>query len=405
MNEILQTQFIGNIEGLKSRINVRERLTPEFYQKEVDEIFRKVWLPVASLTDLPDPHCYVTADVPPLNASFIVARGADGEIRAFYNVCRHRGAAVIRPDHPKGCRKAFSCGFHGWTYSTDGRLIGVTDSTQFEDIDPAMLGLIEVNADTWEDYVFINVDPSPRMSLKQWMGSFHDEYRGFFDNRERISDYRITVDGNWNICINAFSEGYHNLYVHRKTVPDYQGGASNPLRHRTYVEVNSHHGRYAANGNPNRKVTPVEQIAYGTGRLMYPAFPRYTPETLPLPPGINVTRDENWSFDVVEIFPFMIILIGAHWHANLRFLPVDENRTDIRLEQFGYKAETIGDHLAHAYFRTRMREVFREDISFMEQTTGALKSGALREIILSKQEMLLQKHYAVADSLVSGSNA
>ena len=95
MNEILQTQFVGNIDGLKSRINIRERMTPEFYQKEADEIFRKVWLPVASLTDLPDPHCYVTADVPPLNASFIVARGADGKIRAFYNVCRHRGAAVI----------------------------------------------------------------------------------------------------------------------------------------------------------------------------------------------------------------------------------------------------------------------------------------------------------------------
>jgi len=354
---------------------------------------------------LPEPNCYVTADVPPLNATFIVSRGPDSKVRAFYNVCRHRGAAVIRPDQAKGCRKAFACGFHGWTYASDGRLIGVTDSTQFEGIDPALLGLIEVNVDTWEDYVFINVDPTPAISLKDWMGSFYGEYGGYFDGRERISDYRVTVDGNWNVCINAFCEGYHNLYVHRKTVPDYQGGTSNPNRHRSYVEVSEHHARYAANGNPNRRVTPVEQIAYGSGRLMYPSFPRYEPETLPLPPGINVTRDPNWSFDVVEIFPFMIILIGAYWHANLRFWPVNESRTDIRLEQFGYKAETIGDHLAHAYYRTRMREVFRDDISFMEQTTGALKSQAMQDIILSKQEMLLQKHYAVADRLLNRANA
>jgi phenylpropionate dioxygenase-like ring-hydroxylating dioxygenase large terminal subunit len=383
---------------LRSQVDILQRLTPEFFAKEVEQIFRRVWLPVASVTDLPEDNSYVTADVPPLKASLIVARGADGKVRAFHNVCRHRGARLVK-DHA-GCRKAWSCGFHGWTYATDGRLIGLTDKTQFPDLDPAAHGLIPVHTEVWEDYVFVNFDANPQMTLRQWLGKFHDQYAGFFSNRQRIADYRILVESNWNVAINSFSEGYHAAYVHRKTVPDYQGGKQNPQRHRAYLEITEHHGRYSAQANPNRRVTPVEQIAYGHGRPLYPSFPLFSEDGLPLPPGVNASRNENWGFDVAEIFPVLIWIIGAHWHANLWFWPVSESKTDVHVEFFAYKAQTVGDCLAHAYFRTRLREVFREDVGTMEQITGALKSGALRNIVLSRQEFLLQKHYAVADQMV-----
>ena len=84
----------------------------------------------------------MVVDVPPLGASLIVARGEDGKVRAFHNVCRHRGAELAKDR--AGCRKALTCGFHGWTYATDGRLIGVTDKTQFPDLDPEKYGLIPV---------------------------------------------------------------------------------------------------------------------------------------------------------------------------------------------------------------------------------------------------------------------
>jgi phenylpropionate dioxygenase-like ring-hydroxylating dioxygenase large terminal subunit len=108
MNEITQTQFFGDFSRLRSRIDMMARLRPEFYAAEVERIFRRAWLPVVSVTDLPRENCYVVADVPPLNASLIVARGADGRVRAFHNVCRHRGARLVK-DHA-GCRKALSCG-------------------------------------------------------------------------------------------------------------------------------------------------------------------------------------------------------------------------------------------------------------------------------------------------------
>jgi phenylpropionate dioxygenase-like ring-hydroxylating dioxygenase large terminal subunit len=79
---------------------------------------------------------------------------------------------------------------------------------------------------------------------------------------------------------------------------------------------------------------------------------------------------------------------------------MSEDKTDVRVEFFAYKAETVGDALAHAYFRTRLREVFREDVGTMEQVTKALKSGAMQNIMLSRQELLLQQHYAVADEML-----
>jgi phenylpropionate dioxygenase-like ring-hydroxylating dioxygenase large terminal subunit len=115
---------------------------------------------------------------------------------------------------------------------------------------------------------------------------------------------------------------------------------------------------------------------------------------------VNASRNENWGFDVAEVFPVLIWIIGAHWHANLWFWPICEDKTDVRVEFFAYKAETVGDALAHAYFRTRLREVFREDVGTMEQVTKALKSGAMQNIMLSRQELLLQQHYAVADEML-----
>lgn len=398
MTEVTQTKFFGDTSQLETVVNLLQRLDPAFYKQETEAIYRDCWLPVASVTDLPEPNTFVVAQVPPLRTSLVVTRDGEGKVHAFHNICRHRGARLVRKDG--GCKKAIACGFHGWTYATDGRLIGVTDKTQFEDMDPSKLGLIEVHVEVWEDYVFVNFAETPTVSLADWLGKFYDQYPGFFSDRERIASYKIEVAANWNVAINSFSEGYHALYVHRKTVPDYQGGKENPLRHRTYLEITDYHGRYSAQANPNRRVTPVEELAFKDGLPMYPGFPPFSEEGLPLPPGVNASRNPYWGFDVVEIFPCMIILIGAYWHANLWFWPIDADRSDLRVDFFTYKAKTVGDRLAQAYFRTRLREVYREDVGMMEHITEVMKSGAMRDIVLSKQELLVQQHYTVANKIV-----
>src|SRR4051812_41951409 len=127
------TVFKGDTSRLKNVIPIAERVTPDFFAEEQERIFRKAWLVVASAAELSEKGSYLVTDVPPLKASLLIVRGDDDQVRVFHNVCRHRGDKLVRTDG--GCRKAFTCGFHAWTFSNTGKLIGVTDAGQFNDLD------------------------------------------------------------------------------------------------------------------------------------------------------------------------------------------------------------------------------------------------------------------------------
>jgi phenylpropionate dioxygenase-like ring-hydroxylating dioxygenase large terminal subunit len=396
---ITTTRFVGDTSRCKSRVDIHELIQPEHYRREIDGIFRHAWLPVASLGQIDKPNSYVATDVPPLAVSLLVMRGADNVVRAFYNACTHRGNRLAQPG-TSGCKAALTCQFHGWSFATDGKLIGVTDRTQFPDLVQEDCGLVPVRCEVWRDYAFVNFDPAAA-PLSEWMGTMWDECDGYFDGKQCIGAFSIRVNSNYNIATNSFSEGYHNAFLHKNTVPDYQGGKGNPMRHRAYLEVMPRHARYSAKANPGHKMTPVEEMVYRYGRKMFPAFPPMS-DIGTLPKGVNPGNEEWWAFDVVEIFPCTVLIFGAFWHATMWFWPVDADTTEIRIEYMGYKAKTIGDHLAHAYFRVRNREVFREDVGTMEACHFNLKSGAIREVNLSQQEMLIQNHYRAAADMVAG---
>ena len=399
MIEKTTTTFAGDLTGLSNRINFYERLTPEFYRQEVDKVYRRGWLLVACASDIPNPNDFVAREVPPLNTCLIVARGADGEVRAFHNMCRHRGNRLVTDG--EGNARKFTCGFHGWTYFNDGRLAAVTDRTQFKGIDEEELGLVPVHTEVWEDFVFVNFDKEPRMTLREWMDTWHDGFRGYFNGRQKVANQTIDLNCNWNVVMNAFSEGYHALFVHRATVPDYQGGPQNPERHRPYIGVSKNHGLYSVEGSLDHKPTRVEGIAYGRGRPMYPTFTPNITADRDLPPGVNPLRIRNWLHDIIEIFPNIYIVAAGDFHTVGWFWPIDENRTHVTIDYYAYEAESVDDHMAHAYFRTILREVFREDVSVMENVHRQFKSGAMTDIHLSQQELLLQKHFSVVDRMVS----
>ncbi|MFI4986113.1 MAG: aromatic ring-hydroxylating dioxygenase subunit alpha [Alphaproteobacteria bacterium] len=400
MNAVAQTTtiFRGDTARLKNVVNLLEKVQPAYFAEEVEKIFRRAWLPVVSASEVPEKGSYIVVEVPPLKASLLVVRGEDGVVRAFYNICRHRGNKLVAGG--KGCRPNFTCGFHAWTYLADGRLATVTDEGQFVGLDKSKLGLMPVACEEWEDFVFVNFDKEPRETLSEWLGVLYHGFHGYFDDREQIANYSIVVNANWHITVNSFTEGYHSLFLHRNTVPDYQGGKGNPMRHRPFLEVLPRHGRYSAKGNPDHKMTPVEEIAFRHGRKLYPAFPPVDSSAPDFPTSVNPGRIEGWAFDITEFFPCFVLIKGAYWHQNMWFWPIDAAHTEIRVAGYAYKSKSVGDRLAHAYLRTRNREVFREDISTMEAVHAMLTSGAVPDIVLSQQEMLIQKHYAMAEEMV-----
>lgn len=395
------TIYRGDTSRLKNVVPIRERYTAAFHEEERRKIFARAWLPVAASSDVAEPGAYVVVDVPPMKTSLIVARGEDGVVRAFHNICRHRGDRLIHPGEGReqGQRKRFTCGFHAWTFSNTGALVGVTDESQFLGLKKEEYGLIPVHTEVWESLVFVNFDATPRETLREWLGDFHDQYKGFSAGREKIAEHRVVMKTNWNIAVNAFQEGYHNLYIHRNTVPDYQGGKDNPQRHRPYMEVGRHFGRYSAHANADHHQTPAEAVIYKHTRRLFPSFGGVDPATLA--PGVNPSRFPQWAFDIVPIFPHLVLGPQAHSHSHMFFWPIDHEHTEIRIQRFAVKAQTAADRVGHAYSKVRGREVLREDLATMEASLAAIQSGALPHIVLSQQEMLIQNHYRAAEEMLA----
>ena len=389
------TSFRGDLANLPTRVDMKSILTAEHFAREREQIFRRSWLPLIHTADVPNKGSYFVYDLPTLKTSLLIVRGNDDRIRAFHNVCRHRGNKLVREG--TGCTRALWCNFHGWTFDLDGALKLVTDEQQFDDLDKSKLGLIPVTTEVWENFVFVNFDPNPRESLREWLGPLYDQYSGYFQSHQLLVSNRIILESNWHLGVNSFTEGYHTLYLHRNTARDYQGGKTNPERHRPYLELAGRHHRFSAPGNPDHQILPVEGIAIQYGRKQLPAFDF---DCSMLPPGVNPSRFDKWGFDNVSLFPNFVMLNGNHWRAEMWFWPLDERRTMVVNRAYTYKPKNLGERLSQAYFRSRGRDVVREDLNTLEAQQAMLSSGAMAEVVLSRQETCLKHHYRVMENML-----
>jgi len=145
----------------------------------------------------------------------VVARGEDGVLRGFYNVCRHHAAAVVT--EMQGCAKQFRCPYHGWTYGNDGALKGMVEFDGVCDFDRAKNGLVPVAVDIWENFVFVNLNGAAG-SLKDYLGSVPElvaplrltQKLNFFDRRV------YTVNCNWKVYADNYLDGgYHVPHAHK----------------------------------------------------------------------------------------------------------------------------------------------------------------------------------------------
>ena len=395
MSAKVETTFRGDTAQLERRISMREKLTPAYFELERERIFRRAWLPIGHASNVPEPGSYFVREMPVLKTSLLVVRGQDGKVRAFHNACTHRGNKLVRGGD--GCRKSFSCGFHGWTFSCEGDLRLITDEHQFRDLDKSALGLRPIHTQVWEDLIFVNGADEPHESLREWLGDMFDEYGGYFDRHERVASLRINVNSNWNLAVNSFTEGYHTLYLHRNSVPDYQGGRINPDRHRPFMQLFKRHHRYSAPANPDHRLTAAEALAVKYGKRIIPSFGGEMPA---LPPGVNPSRYEHWAFDVVQFYPNAVFLFGNNWHIEIFFGAIDVDHTEVVQDLYYYRPKNAGERLSHQFFLSRGRQVFLEDMNTLEAQHAVLSSGVLSHLQLSQQEMSLMHHYKVSREML-----
>jgi nitrite reductase/ring-hydroxylating ferredoxin subunit len=132
----------GDLSGIEFHFDVSGLFTEESYQRDIEHIFKKSWLALGHDYDLPNAGDFKTKKIPGLNYNVLIVRGKDNKIRAFHNICRHRGNMLVCKEKGSS-RQGFSCAYHGWTYNVDGTVRGLTDRDQFPPYGNEALGPAE----------------------------------------------------------------------------------------------------------------------------------------------------------------------------------------------------------------------------------------------------------------------
>jgi choline monooxygenase len=189
-------------------------------QLETETIFARTWQAVARSGQLESPGQYVTATV--AGEPIVAVRGSDAKLRAFYNVCRHHAMIVLK--EACGHTRRMRCPYHGWTYSLEGELRGVTDFEGVLDFDRAQNGLVPVGLETWENFVFVNLDPQAG-PLGDFLGALVGLARPLgFGGLKFVERRRYVLECNWKVYVDNFLDGgYHVPHMHKglNSVLDY----------------------------------------------------------------------------------------------------------------------------------------------------------------------------------------
>ena len=135
----------------------------EFYEKEREHVFKKTWLYVGRVERVPKSGSYFTRELRFLNTSIIIVRGKDDVIRAFHNICPHRGNKMLWEDDPfqevQGRAPLLYCRFHGWRYKLDGSLHSATRKDLLLDFDADSCRVPAIQCEVWEGFIFVNLNP------------------------------------------------------------------------------------------------------------------------------------------------------------------------------------------------------------------------------------------------------
>ncbi|HXM98255.1 MAG TPA: aromatic ring-hydroxylating dioxygenase subunit alpha [Candidatus Dormibacteraeota bacterium] len=186
---------------------------PRINDLELSSVFAATWQPVGRLDQVPSNGSFFTAEV--AGEPLVVVRSEDGELRAFFNVCRHHAAAVVT--QAQGCAKQFRCPYHGWTYGNDGALKGMVEFEGVCNFERADHGLVPVRVGTWENFVFVNLDGGA-LPLHDFLGEVVELVAPLqLKSKMHFFDRRVyTLNCNWKVYVDNYLDGgYHVPHAHK----------------------------------------------------------------------------------------------------------------------------------------------------------------------------------------------
>ncbi|MFG2959177.1 aromatic ring-hydroxylating dioxygenase subunit alpha [Streptomyces sp. NPDC048291] len=392
-------------------VSYEDSISPAHYELEREAIFRRTWLNVGRVEQLPKRGSYFTKELDAAGTSVVVVRGMDDEVRAFHNVCRHRGNKLVWNDFPReetsGVCRQFTCKYHAWRYDLEGKLSFVQQEQEFFDLDKSQYGLKDVRTEIWEGFVFVNLDPENTTPLREFLGEFAKGIEGYpFHKMTQAHRYRAEIGANWKLFIDAFAEFYHAPILHAgQYVSDEARKIQKYGYEALHYDIDGPHSMVSSWGgiappHDRKMVKPIEG-ALRSGLFGPWEAPDIGLSTEQLPPAVNPTRDPRWGMDSFVFFPnFMLLVWRPNWVLTYHYWPTSYNTHIFEATCYFVPPENAFQRLQQELAVVSFKEYGLQDGNTLEATQTMLESRAVREFPLNDQEVLLRHLHGTARQYV-----
>jgi len=339
-----------------------------FLELEKDHVFRTHWQIACHSCDVPNPGDYFTFDA--VGERAIIVRGDDGELRAFHNICRHRGSRLVADEHGT-CKNALICPFHGWVYNLDGTLRGAARPKTFPPMDKNEFALIPLDLEVWMGFVYIRFHKGPQPSVAEMMKPFEEEAALY-----RMQDLlpidgvtTMTSDVNWKSVRDVDNEGYHVAMAH-PALQDLYGSTyyDEPWRNgtcRSFATFKPHAGRLWSVRN----------------------YVNLSPGAAHLPDHLQ----KAWGY--YGLFPSNVIIFMPESIQFYNEYPVSTGETVLRGATYKYPNETRVHEVARYLIDRIDRTTIAEDVQLTEWSNEAMLSKSFAGFYLSDLEYGVRSYH------------
>ena len=334
----------------------------ELFELECETLFKTHWQFVCHVNEAADIGAYVTFDVAGERA--LVIRGHDGILRAFHNLCRHRGSRIV-PDARGVCNKAMVCPYHGWAYNLDGGLRGIANRDTFPPMQADKWGLKPLEMEIWNGLVFIRFQAGPQPAVAEILARFDDEIAPY-DLANLVPTDSNSMDDllpvNWKSVRDVDNEGYHVRQAH-------------PGLHQLYG--NGYFDEPYANGTSRSVGTFNEAYGHRWSVRKYREI---------LPEADNLPREQQRQWIYFGMFPNFVL--GLYPDSVIYYQEVPQSAEQTVQRGMCYRRRDESRKMKAArYLSGRIdRDTADEDQLLMVWSCEATKSSAYDGVIFSDLE-------------------